>query len=599
MVADADFLEWFHSEIARVADDRNVADHRAFPAWCLEYVFEIDPDAAFTQSDTLSQGDGGIDGWYYEEGSNFHLVQAKYPVSRDKVYDPGALESLFRGLALLKHPLDIEEGPYKAGLLDIATKLQEAGDNDGVGITLDFFVAARISDAAKDQLGVMAIDAGVEIQFFELENFFGIYMARELIEDLHGETVSFPLAHPDQHYDVSGGLGVAGVTGGLVATLDAKGTGEAIAGHVPKIFHRNVRYHLGASKKVNRRMEKTINDPQERDSFWLFNNGLTIVCDSFEVVTNGPAAVVATNPQIVNGAQTTSSLTNLRINYRAGDISVQARFVSTDSSEAGEEATRAISEFTNSQSAVGEADLTANDPRHIKIQNRFRGLIPPYFYERRRGEWNALDAATQARFTKKRLVRKDEIGQRWRAFAGNPASAVTAKEEMYKDHDVAAAIFDPGRSGHLYLLAYNIFEDFSTILNKGNRKRLEAHTGGWTEEQITSITRAKKLWAGHMTALTAGLLKEHYGDDQGDLSSERALELREMWEKEDSELSSFVITSALLATNSWLLRDVSGEAKSDLQDEATLANLKNHLDHVIVIQRGAKQAMPPLPSDEE
>ncbi len=600
MAINPTFLEWFRSEIDRVADDRAVDARRAFPAWCLEFVYEVDADGAFDQSDTLSQGDAGIDGWRYEEGGRFHLIQAKYPDDEKAVVGVDDLQDLVRGLALLRGPALIAEGPHRPKLNDVALKLEEAVKGDGARVSLDFFVAASITKPAKTQLTAFAEEFDADVQFYELEDFFGIWSARELIGDLHGREVRFPLAKDDHCYRLNC-LAVDGVSGALVATLDGRGFGDTIAALTPQIFHRNVRYHLGSRKAVNLRMEQTIKDKEERKAFWLYNNGITLVCDSVAIVGDADRTLVATNPQIVNGAQTAMSLRELRALYETGEISVQARFVSVESSPVGEAAMLAISEFTNSQNAVTVADLKANDPRHKALQDRFRLLMPPWHYERRRGEWNALTAAQKADFAT-RQVTKEEIGQRWRAFAGDPAEAITAKEKMFSDADVAAAAFDIDRSPYLYLLAYSVYASFSEILNKKRQEELKRYTGNaWTSSNTEAVTAAKQLWVGHMAALTHGLLRERYGDgEEKNLSRETAQQLFELWDSAENELISFVMMRAFQTTRIWL-RNLGAQdgVKKALSLPATFADLRDHWEDALVDHYPLEDRMPALPRGDD
>ena len=73
-----------------------------------------------------------------------------------------------------------------------------------------------------------------------------------------------------------------------------------------RIFARNVRGYLG-STKINKNIEKTLAD--EPENFWYYNNGITIVCDQAEHVTRkGRNFLKVENPQIINGQQTTRTL---------------------------------------------------------------------------------------------------------------------------------------------------------------------------------------------------------------------------------------------------------------------------------------------------
>ena len=73
-----------------------------------------------------------------------------------------------------------------------------------------------------------------------------------------------------------------------------------------RLFARNIRGYLG-NTTINRNMQYTL--ATEPDYFWYYNNGITIVCDSAELISkSGNKVLKLTNPQIINGQQTTRTI---------------------------------------------------------------------------------------------------------------------------------------------------------------------------------------------------------------------------------------------------------------------------------------------------
>ena len=73
-----------------------------------------------------------------------------------------------------------------------------------------------------------------------------------------------------------------------------------------RLFARNVRGFLG-STEINQGMEATLQG--EPDYFWYYNNGVTIVCDEAKHESSrGQNILRVTNPQVINGQQTTRTL---------------------------------------------------------------------------------------------------------------------------------------------------------------------------------------------------------------------------------------------------------------------------------------------------
>jgi AIPR protein len=75
------------------------------------------------------------------------------------------------------------------------------------------------------------------------------------------------------------------------------------------IFDSNIRRFLGKRGNVNKDILKTCSDTDVSYQFWFLNNGITIICDSFDPVTDQDNPHVnIKNMQIVNGCQTASAI---------------------------------------------------------------------------------------------------------------------------------------------------------------------------------------------------------------------------------------------------------------------------------------------------
>ena len=86
---------------------------------------------------------------------------------------------------------------------------------------------------------------------------------------------------------------------------------EAFARHSFKIFRLNPRGPLG--NKVNTGMKATLLDDVERNRFHLLNNGITAICDSYQLIGN---TLEVRNFQIINGCQTAVTLWDTRAAVR-------------------------------------------------------------------------------------------------------------------------------------------------------------------------------------------------------------------------------------------------------------------------------------------
>ncbi|MEH1855043.1 MAG: AIPR family protein [Nostoc sp.] len=170
----------------------------------------------------------------------------------------------------------------------------------------------------------------------------------------------------------------------------------------PRLLERNVRSFLQARGKVNKGIRQTILEEPHR--FLAYNNGISATAEAVEIVDllgGGKGIKTAQDLQIVNGGQTTVSIYQA-IKKDKADISsiyVQAK-LSVVAREKVNEIVPLISRYANNQNKVSEADFSANDPFHIKMEELSRTIWAPavdgtqrqtrWFYERARGQY--LDA---------------------------------------------------------------------------------------------------------------------------------------------------------------------------------------------------------------
>lgn len=588
MPLSPNFIQWMTAEVSTWADRYGCEPHRAFPAWAVSFIFDVEDDDAFNQTETLAQGDAGIDGWFYDRaGLVFHLIQAKYlndPVGG--LVTPGDLDSLLKASLLLRDPARIEAGPHGERLTAIALALEEALLDDA-SISLDVIIAGRLSENGEQLLrdAVAEIGPNYSLAVHDTVGLDQLKLADNPIDDLAGVSVEFSVAGENGYFEV-GNLDLPGVGDAAVATLDGRSLADAVDKWQARLFHGNVRYYLRRSNRVNKRMLETLDSDEGRKAFWLYNNGLTIVADSFEFNSDESGLkLVASNPQIVNGAQTSSVLRERRASLSPGDVAVQCRIIAVADDQAGKDALERISEFTNSQSPVKPGDLRSNDLRHRKLQASFQMLPEPVFYERRRGEWQSLAPAAKAPFAR-RKVAKEAIGQHYLAFRGSPADAVNKKEAIFGDLEAVA--FDPNVSAHVYMLAHSLYEQADSLMKASGSEELFALVPGLSTTvsaetdaptQIVALRRARALVCAHAVALAHDVLRWRYVD----IGAARAEVLRTRLSDPASDTYKFVWRHVFRAIRNWFtpLGDKSA-LKATLQRTESLGEIQAILEDLLV-----------------
>jgi len=166
------------------------------------------------------------------------------------------------------------------------------------------------------------------------------------------------------------------------------------------LLEGNVRSFLSTKVAVNKKIRTTILQQPER--FFAYNNGIsaTAMDVQFESSTRGLFLVSAKDFQVINGGQTTASLSNARYRDKADLNSIFVQMKLTVIERAIEEATELvqdISRSSNSQNKVSEADFFSTHPFHIEMERYSKRLgargtgglqfETKWFYERARGQF--------------------------------------------------------------------------------------------------------------------------------------------------------------------------------------------------------------------
>ncbi len=167
-----------------------------------------------------------------------------------------------------------------------------------------------------------------------------------------------------------------------------------------QLLEGNVRSFLSTKVAVNKKIRETI--LKVPNMFFAFNNGVSATAMNVVVENSehGKFIVYAKDFQIINGGQTTASLSNARHKDKTNleDIFVQMKVTEIDADiDKSGELIRNISKSSNSQNKVSDADFFSTHPFHIRMEQISRRLFAPamggtqyntrWFYERARGQY--------------------------------------------------------------------------------------------------------------------------------------------------------------------------------------------------------------------
>lgn len=244
---------------------------------------------------------------------------------------------------------------------------------------------------------------------------------QELISSSTGRedfTIDFTQWLPDGLLALVGDSGSTVTGDTYLATIPGHILADIFDTYGSQLLEQNVRTFLSTRGKINKGIQKTLTD--EPELFLAYNNGITSTATAMEVEVdeNGKhhedfvRIHSLTNLQIVNGGQTTSSLSYFRRNSKdkaaseksLRNVKVQMKLVLVNEENLeAETLVSAVARYANSQNPVNEADLASNAKYHIALENLSRSVPAPaeegkqyqsyWYYERARGQWENQKAA--------------------------------------------------------------------------------------------------------------------------------------------------------------------------------------------------------------
>ncbi|NRF96202.1 AIPR family protein [Paenibacillus frigoriresistens] len=249
----------------------------------------------------------------------------------------------------------------------------------------------------------------------------------------------------------------------FLCVLPANALADIYDKYGSKLLEGNVRSFLSTKVSVNKKIRQTI--MTEPKMFFAYNNGISATATDVHV-ENGPDGkyiTFAKDFQVVNGGQTTASLSSARHKDKANldDIFVQMKLTMVDESQAPVVIPN-ISRSSNSQNKVSEADFFSNHQFHVRMEQISRRLFAPavggsqhethWFYERARGQY----LQSQMKMTKSAKT-KFEIQ--------NPKKQVITKTDLAKyqnSWDCLPHVVSRGAQTNFVHFAESITESWET-----------------------------------------------------------------------------------------------------------------------------------------
>jgi AIPR protein len=457
-----------HKDLRReIADLRErypkLAEDDLFVLWFLR-AFVTDDERQAVQALTGGSGDKSVDAVFVDDSTKtVVIVQAKY---RRAIGVGNEKRSDVVGFAHLAAEIGGDSNAFKdycKGLRpEVEGALAEARNRvakRGYRLLLHYVTTGRCSKGLMDEAESIARRVEFESSLRVAD---GKQVLLLLADYLDG--VAPPVPSLELKIETGKGGGAGGVLQrydheteieSWVFSMTERSVSEMFREAGVRLFARNVRGFLG-NTDINRGMEATLT--AEPEYFWYYNNGITIICDEAERKIRGGLDILhVTNPQVINGQQTTRTLAQLDGHSSTASVLVRVIRVprNGDSSERFEKLVSKLVGATNWQNHIFASDLMSNDRRQIEIERQFRKL--GYLYLRKRQ--TRREAARYAYAHHQYFIKKEELAQ---AVAGcdlDPYVVREGKEGLFEER-LYARVFPVGDPLY-YLCRYWLMKEVS------------------------------------------------------------------------------------------------------------------------------------------
>ena len=359
---------------------RQISNPQVFTILCVKSNYYKNPSYVLTETEMVnilvdSVKDGGVDALLADPNSETNdliICQSKFQntITFDEVRDAVAKMILFYN-GMSRGEYEIVNAKVQRRFLTLNA---EVGDESKVRFV--FYTSVQKNGIREDRIQKLLSEHGLDDNNYEI----AIYFADDIIDEIKEAESRRPTVENGQIViDLTGNV-LYYNDNAVIVNVSAFSIKELYAVHSTNLLARNLRYFIKKREIDSSILDTIKKSPNE---FWYKNNGITIICDEFEV---SGRIVKLKNFSIVNGGQTTTLLHKSKDINKLKDLYLPCKIIRTIGATEDEKNAFSleIAKATNSQKAIKQIDLKSNAPEQIRFGNEMRNV--GVFYQTKRGE---------------------------------------------------------------------------------------------------------------------------------------------------------------------------------------------------------------------
>lgn len=481
---DDNFFQQIKEDIKLIQDNYKIyepllkKEEYAFNYWVLSKLYNVDEECI--DSNITEYSDDACDCFvFFEESRELYIIQNKYYTTT--VLDEHYVKTEF----LYKTLNSLYENSYRRSK-ELQTIFNKYKDDPDFKIYLNLYVTNNnVKEELKNYVEKFSysgnkIQAIVSAKIYTLDDIKNIYFG-ERKKQIKKYTCTFKTKNDGTF------LNIDSTSYNLPNLINAKYilTPVKLIYEIVKeckkidyiLFEENIREYLG-NKGINSRIAKTLENEEDRDNFFYYNNGITVICDSVQKITLNDACYnrgfKTENPQIVNGCQTVNTIYETLNKYPEQELDekfkntyVMVKLLVLDKdSEKNKILYQDIVKYNNSQNAISEKNFAANKKIFLNLQDDLKnyGFLlavkqSDYYKFKSQEKFNLYRPKLQKyselfdlEFSKldDNIIKLDKFLQVLLAFKNNGYDAFTKKNKILKiDTSIYNELIDFIRDGYL------------------------------------------------------------------------------------------------------------------------------------------------------
>lgn len=449
----------------------NQARARAFIHLYLKVMFGLTEFMDRERTITDGSADGGIDGYYIDtETRTIYLLQSKFRTTEENFESKeiSTEEILAMDISRILDGESADEGgrEYNGKIKQLQRDVASLPDVARYSYRIALLANLTGIAAAK----IRQLTGGYPAEIFDFEKTYrqlvfpvltGTYFTASDITipvDLSNKSAGSKIS-----YNVHTKYGDCEITVLFVPTLEI---GRIMDKYRNTILRYNPRSYLDLDgQSVNDAIRGTILKSATNE-FALFNNGITMLSEETnineKIGQKNKAQLRIKNPQIINGGQTSFTLSRIyRDNLQNAESIFQEKevllkiitLINAESPSSTLHLIDEISNATNKQTPVINADKFANETLHINLQHRIferHGLL----YERKRGEFS--DGVRDGYVEQKSVIERNHF---WRLlYSANGKINRGFQKRLFQRNEFADILPATDQSLDRLSLAIKVFE---------------------------------------------------------------------------------------------------------------------------------------------